>query len=235
MEAAQIEQWIADQLTLTVGEGEGVSRLVLVFRLEHSDGTAWGTWPRETPELAKRVSDTIATLAAELPTGRHTLKLIAIGKNNEAIAAVPHTVQGMSSAAKVAQSDQLTAAKATAMNVATAEQQLAAMSVRCEKAERLAADWQEKYTDAVLATFQMADHMQGLLMTVQQQTQKHELDLERTQLLRETLTSAKPIFDVAAQFLGEELRETLAERNRKREQRRKADETTNPPNKEKTP
>ena len=76
--------------------------------------------------------------------------------------------------------------------------------------------------------------MQGLLMTVQQQTHKHELDLERTQLLRETLTSAKPIFDVVAQFLGEELRETLVERNRKREQRRKADETTNPPNKEKT-
>lgn len=229
MEAAQIEQWIADQLTLTVGEGEGVSRLVLVFRLEHSDGTAWGTWPRETPELAKRVSDTIATLAAELPTGRHTLKLIAIGKNNEAIAAVPHTVQGMSSAAKAAMSDQLTAAKATAMNVATAEQQLAAMSARAERAERALGEWQEKYTDAMLGTFQMADHMQSLLLNVQQQTHQADLDMERLALMRETLSSAKPIFDVIAHFLGDELREVLVERNRKREERRQAAAERNKP------
>lgn len=224
-----VEKWIEDQLTLTVGEGDGVQKMVALLRLEAADGTPWGTWPRETPEVAKRVLDTIATLAQELPTGRHTLRLVAVGPRGEAVAALPHTVQGTSSSAKAAMSDQLTAAKATAMNVATAEQQLAAMSARAERAERALGEWQEKYTDAMLGTFQMADHMQSLLLNVQQQTHQADLDMERLALMRETLSSAKPIFEVIAHFLGDELREVLVERNRKREERRHAAAERNKP------
>src|SRR5690606_30971142 len=87
-------EWIEEQRTLI---DNGIAAATI--RLEGVDETAWGTWPIALEGLADRIDATIATLADDLPKGRHNLRLLALDAKQLQIACRPLTITGKSAAA----------------------------------------------------------------------------------------------------------------------------------------
>lgn len=208
----KIEKWLKEQVeVLTEGDA------VVTFRLEGQDGVPWGTWGRETAQLAERIEATLANLGEELPTGRHSMRLVALNARGNPMAVLPQTVQGRSSAAKAAAADAITAAKGAAINVATAESQLQAMTARVEAAEAARARAEERAADMVEAVYEMADRFHDMQTLVAKATMEEDLQMEKIRVIRELGEKAAPVVQVAAMFLAEELQARLAQRRAARE------------------
>lgn len=208
----KIEKWLKEQVeVLTEGDA------VVTFRLEGSDGVPWGTWGRETAQLAERIEATLANLGEELPTGRHSLRLVALNARGNPMAVLPQTVQGRSSAAKAAAADAITAAKGAAINIATAESQLQAMTARVEAAEAARARAEERAADMVEAVYEMADRFHDMQTLVAKATMEEDLQMEKIRVIRDLGEKAAPVVQVVAMFLAEELQARMEKRRAARE------------------
>ena len=208
----KIEKWIAEQVEV-LQDGDAV----VVFRLEGADGVPWGTWGRETAQLAERIEATLANLGEELPTGRHSMRLVAMNSRGNPMAVLPQTVQGRSSAAKAAAADAITAAKGAAINIATAESQLQAMTARVEAAEAARARAEERAADMVEAVYEMADRFHDMQTLVAKATMEEDLQMEKIRVIRDLGEKAAPVVQVVAMFLAEELQARISARRAARE------------------
>lgn len=122
MVLAKFETWLEMNLLL-VDDGAALQKIVL----EGPDGTVWGTWPREFPNLAQSITGMLGSLRDELPKGKHSAKLIALGSDGTQLSCYPMTVVGASDSAHEAAQNQLTAQRANAMFLANVEKAQAGM------------------------------------------------------------------------------------------------------------
>jgi len=186
-------EWIEEQRTLI---DNGIAAATI--RLEGVDETAWGTWPIALEGLADRIDATIATLADDLPKGRHNLRLLALDAKQLQIACRPLTITGKSAAASQAISDHVSISKALALNVQMSEQQIASASIRAENAEKRA-------LEAMSGAFEIFD----AFLTLKQKIMLEEIEAEDRRAKREMMADlareGAPIIRAVAEAVAEKI------------------------------
>jgi hypothetical protein len=192
-----VADWIEEQRTL-INDGVAVSML----RLVGADDSAWGTWPITLERLGERVETAIASLADELPTGKHAVRLIALDSKGLQVASLPRVIVGRSAAAKGAQTDAMNQAKAHSILVQSSEQQLATMGQRAEDAERRA-------MEVTASAFELADAYLSLKQSVLLQEREDAIRAELAALARELLAEIKPLIAVLSEFVGQRVAEYM--------------------------
>ncbi len=105
---SRLTEWVDMQCRLVQHGGT-----VAIFRLKGPDETVYGTWPVGLEHIADAISTTIGMLGDELPKGRHGYMLHAYDADGGEVSTLPVGVEGRSSAATSAASEQLTLQKAT--------------------------------------------------------------------------------------------------------------------------
>lgn len=119
---AKFETWLDMNLTLVDG-----GAVVTKVTLEGPDGTTWGTWSRDFPNLATSISGMLGSLREELPKGRHSAKLLAWADDGTQLSCFPITVTGSSEAAAEGAQNHLVAQRANALFLANVEKMQAGM------------------------------------------------------------------------------------------------------------
>lgn len=150
---ATLEDWIKKQNELVVGQ-QSVSHFKLIDALE----AVWNSW--QAPVEAQEIQDEIHSLKSQLPTGRHTLYVIAYAENGEILGRTMQTVDGGSAAAKAAQSDSMSMAKATRVHVDTMEVQLNSMGIRLQEAQRQVIDAERQRGEMADFAWKLAERVQ---------------------------------------------------------------------------
>lgn len=103
------------------------------------------------------VRTTIDSAAADMPTGSHTIKLVAISTDKQPIGRWSQTLSGRSQAAKVSAQEQISHAKALSMNIDTADRQLVNMSARLEEANERARIAEDRAGGMIQEVYKMGD------------------------------------------------------------------------------
>ncbi len=134
----RLANWLLTQRRLV---DDGVAAAFV--KLEGPDEKVWGTWPVSLEKLEDVVEQAFIAIGEELPTGRHQARLYSVDGKGEQLSVLPKMLTGRSQQARSAASEHTTHAKALAMNVATAESQLATMANRAERAETRAVELSE--------------------------------------------------------------------------------------------
>ncbi len=198
-----LETWLEEQNVLTVGE-EPNSCIKLLDAQEQ----VWATW--SVPVKSETVHTAFASMAQQLATGRHAFALVSFAVDGEQRARYMHTVSGGSSAAKAAQTDEITRAKATAMNIDIADKQLQMMSVRLEQADARAAKMEERAGENIELLWKLADRIQ------EHERDDRRVDLEmeekkaRIELLKEIGGQVAPLLGLLMPALLEKVGKAFA-------------------------
>jgi hypothetical protein len=156
------------------------------------------------PADAQKVQTSISNLAQELPTGRHSIRVQAIGKSSKAIRGqMAQSVEGRSAAAKVAIGDHLSNAKAMKLQVDMMETQVASMTARYQTAQEQLAEASESRGAMMLDSFKLQEMVHGMLMKQEQgslDTAERESRMRSLETIAQTLA---PVLGQAIQIGSE--------------------------------
>lgn len=200
---AKFETWLEMNLTLVDG---GASAVKIV--LEGPDGSAWGTWPREFPNLVQSIAGMLAALREELPRGRHAAKLIALSSDGMQLSCLPVTVTGASEQATNAAEQQLTAQRANALFLANVEKAQAGMMTILQHTSELVSQVVEANRNLTAdAERSKQERDEGRIRLMREEGKQRRLD--------EVATKVLPIVELGLGLLTE----FAAEWFQKREQR----------------
>ena len=188
-----LETWLEEQNVLTVGEEPNTC-----VKLLDAQESVWATWG--VPVKSETVFAYFSGLRAQLATGRHAFTLVSYS-GDEQRARFMHTVEGGSSAAKAAQTDEITRAKATAMNIDIADKQLQMMSVRLEAADARAAKMEERAGEMVELVWKLADRVEERDRTDRRTELEFEEKQARIEFLKEIGGQVAPLIGLVMPHL----------------------------------
>lgn len=126
----RLANWVRNQQRL-VCDGIKASHI----RLEGPDETTWATWSCETENLPDVIAQALIDFSEEVSKGSHGARLIACTSNGKQLGMLPQTITGNAAKTHSRAQEAVTNARATAMNVSTAQSQLDSMARRAEAAE----------------------------------------------------------------------------------------------------
>lgn len=184
-----------ENYTALVIDGEAVG----FFQIIHMGSQeVWATIPNvKDADTVREVEDSLASIGPTLPTGKHTLIVQAISSTSKAVRGqYSHDVHGTSAAAKSSGQEQVSHAKALAMNIETASNQLNSMTVRLEAADERARSAEERAGNQLMDGYKMADMVHNMLL------EKERASLDDSERLAR-MASMKMIGESLAPILGQ--------------------------------
>lgn len=133
------------------------------FQIIHV-GTAepWNTFP--APADVDEIKAAISNIGRSLATGQQVLRLQAVGSGGSLRGQISIEIEGRSPAARQSGNEMINHAKATAMNVETADRQLSAMSARLQAADMRAQEAEERAGRMTGDVWKMAELANKMLM-----------------------------------------------------------------------
>lgn len=176
---AKFETWLEMNLQL-VDNGAALQKIVL----EGPDGSVWGTWTREFPNLVQSITGMLGALRDELPKGKHSAKLVALGSDGTQLSCYPMTVVGASDTAHEAAQNQLTAQRANAMFLANVEKaQAGMMTIMQHTAEMVTQVVEANRNLTADAERFKAERDEGRLRVLKEEGKQRRLDEVATKIL----------------------------------------------------
>jgi len=115
---ARLEDWVMQQLEILSSEHS--TAVMTRITVQGPDGATWATFPRETDELAIKVSRAVDQISAELSKGQHAFLAVSWA-GTEQIACLPITRAGQSAMATSAASESKVYAQSTSMHLQNSE------------------------------------------------------------------------------------------------------------------
>ena len=188
---AKFEIWLEMNLR-TIDGGAAVSKVTL----EGPDGTTWGTWPRDFPDMNQSIVGIMGALREELPKGKHSAKLLAWAADGTQLSVFPLTLCGASDAATESANNRLIAERANALFISNAEKS------------------QQGLMAIVTHTADVAQHLveANKALTAELERSAKEREESRIRVLREEgkqqrlnelATRVMPLLELALGFLAE--------------------------------
>lgn len=176
---AKFETWLDMNLQL-IDNGAALQKIVL----EGPDGSVWGTWTREFPNLVQSITGMLGALRDELPKGKHSAKLLALGADGTQLSCYPMTVVGASDTAHEAAQNQLTAQRANAMFLANVEKaQAGMMTIMQHTAEMVTQVVEANRNLTADAERFKAERDEGRLRVLKEEGKQRRLDEVATKIL----------------------------------------------------
>lgn len=189
---SQVEEFLNEYRGLVIGD-EGTAKFQFV---NLGDNEVCATYPIDV--TAEKVDGDLSRITSGLATGRQVLRLQAISTAGTVVASIHINVEGRSQHARQAGSEQISHAKALAMNVDTANSQLANMTSRLGAADERAREAEERAGTLISDMYKMGDMVNRMIMD------KESAELDRQE--REArIQSMQQIANVMVPLLGEAL------------------------------
>lgn len=152
----------------------------------------WGTFPN--PGQESEIMSAISELAIQLASGTYALRLQAIGaKSRTILAQFSSTVEGRNNVAKKVAQEHVSHAKALAMNVHTAEQQLNSMTVRMQAADQRAHEAEERAGNLVEHVYKLGDIVNNILYDQEERRMAREESEARIAIYKDVASTLMPI------------------------------------------
>lgn len=166
------------------------------YQIIHS-GTdeAWGTFPAPADESS--INGAVSRMASDLATGKHSLRIQAFAKSGQLRGQIAMAVEGRSVAARQSGNEMISHAKALRMNVETADNQLANMTMRLQAAEQAARDAEERARSTVSDVYKMGDLVNKMLMEKENQILDRDERMARMQNMAAITQTLTPILGQA--------------------------------------
>lgn len=200
---AKFEIWLDMNLKLVDG-GAAVSKITL----EGPDGTTWGTWTRDFPELVQSITAMLGALREELPKGRHCAKLFAWAADGTQLSVFPLTMTGASEAATEGAQTQLIQQRANALLLSNVEKSQAGMITLLEHTAHIAQQITEANRNLTADAQRSAiERDEGRLRVLREEGKQRRLD-EMTQRIM-------PLVELALGVLAERAADWVAESQKK--------------------
>jgi hypothetical protein len=226
-----IEEFVEEYNALVI-DGEKTA----FFQVVHA-GTeeVWHTFPN--PADPQKIQSSISNIGIELPTGRHSIRVQAISESSKAIRGqIAQSIEGRSAAAKSSMNDAINMAKATQMNIQTADTQLVNMSARLQAADERAREAEGRAGDMISEVYKMGDMVNKFIMERESSVVDREERDSRNKSFMMIAETMAPIVGQAVQvgsmfmemWIKDKQEEMKAASDKKRKAREAADET--PPN-----
>lgn len=160
----------------------------------------WGTFAAPALESLDLIESAIGDVPHQLPTGKHHLRLQAVGADGAIRGQIGFSVDGRSAHVKSAMTDHMALQKAVRMNVETSETQLSTMSIRQQQAEERALTAERRMAENASAVMEM----QGLVSKMLNDQEKHDLEVyerrARADALKEFALMFKPAVPMLMNF-----------------------------------
>ncbi|UCC72330.1 MAG: hypothetical protein JSV86_18480 [Gemmatimonadota bacterium] len=218
MSTTKLEEWIDIQRRLVEQDGTHCARL----QLEGPDGIM-GTWPVGTEDLHEVIKASLELIAAELPSGRHATKLLALDADGKQVSYLPQTITGKSQEAARAAAEQKTLAQATGIAIGNLENVQAGL---VSENDRLRNRCNELLDNETLLTKTLVQILQQTL----DDDVKREESKAKIEALKEIGEVVKPLLEVFTGMVGERLIEANELAKEKKLRGKKGTNGTKPAN-----
>ena len=188
---SDLEKFVSDYSVLVIDE-----EATGFFQVIHT-GTdeIWHTFPATVNHNV--IQGAINNMAMELPTGRHSVRVQAISESSKQIRGqIAQALEGRSAAAKSSMNDAITLAKATAMNIQTADTQLGNMSARLQAADERAREAEARAGEMISEVYKMGDMVNSFI----QEKESAVLDREEREARNKSFMM---IFETMTPILGQ--------------------------------
>ena len=130
MGLSHYEDWLSEQAgTVTEVGGAQVRAAKVVLEI---GGQVHGTWATSSPALVDTVRTTIQRIGEELPTGSHSVELIAVDDAGSCLARLPVTIKGRNSAASSQSDGMLSLQRAVTILVGNVDAMMGSARVQLE-------------------------------------------------------------------------------------------------------
>lgn len=148
---ANVKDFVEEYNKLVI---EGTATTYFQIVLMSSDDV-WNTFI--APADPEKVEAALANVSTDLPTGKHTLQVQAMGDGNIVRARMSQNVEGRSAAARQANNDVIAHAKAVSLNIETAEIQMRHSNARSQVANERAETSERHVASLVADGFKMQE------------------------------------------------------------------------------
>lgn len=197
----RLANWVRMQQRL-VDDGTKATHIHLIVK-DGIDETTWAIWPIATEKLAWEIQESLTALGQEISTGKHPAKLVALDHNGRQLGLLPQSIHGSAGAKTSAANEAVTHARATAMNVATAEQQLVTMANRAQAAEDRATKMMASFYEMTAVVTRMQhDQVDNDCRRIESQARSEALTRIGEQIAQHAGPLMMLVTDVVAQRMG---------------------------------
>lgn len=155
---SEIENFLNEYNELVIAEVETSHYQFIHTNTEEN----WGTI--KAPASPEQVNDKISNIFSQLATGKQSIRIQAIGTDGGIRGQYGYSSEGRSPSARQSGSEMVQHAKALAMNIQTADNQLVNMAARLEAADKRAQEAEERAGSMTADVFKMGDMVNKMLM-----------------------------------------------------------------------
>lgn len=188
---SEIETFLEEYNDLVIGDVKTSHYQIIHTNTEEP----WGTI--SAPCEPQLMNEKVSNISSQLASGRQHIRIQAIGSDNAVRGQLGINVEGRSPNARQSGSELVTAAKATAMNVQTAETQLINMAARLEAADKRAQEAEERAGNMTGDVFKMGDLVNRMLMEKESAILDREEREERMRNMQQITATLTPILGQA--------------------------------------